>query len=97
MYDVLPKAANIFFSPTDEAKGAALKEFSEQHFPGFLKIMNTRLAGKVYVTGKLSIADFAFGAFLSQTAFNPNSPFQKQFEGIVKNYPNVQAFWSNFA
>ena len=97
IYDIFPKAADIFFSPTDGAKAEALKAFLEVHFPSFLKIMNARLNGRVYVTGKMSVADIAFGAFLSQTACNPASPHHKAFEGVFKQFKNVEAFWANFA
>ena len=97
LYDVAPKAAQIFFAPSDAGKAEALKEFLEVHLPSLLKIMNTRLNGKVYFTGKMSIADIAFGAFLAQTACNPASPHQKAFEGVMKQFKNVEAFWANFA
>ena len=95
--DTLPKAADIFFKPTDGEKADALKSFCDSVLPAFLSIMNTRLNGRVYVTGKLSIADFNFGAFLSSTCYNTNSPHQKTFENVSKNYPNVVAFWQNFS
>ena len=95
--DVFSKAANIYFSPTDAAKAEALKSYLEVHLPNFLKIMNARLNGRVYFTGKMSIADIVFGAFLSCHAYNPSNPHQKMFEGVVKQFKNVDAFWTNFA
>ena len=93
VYDLFPKASDIFFKPTDGEKAEALKAFCDTHFPNFLRIMNTRLNGRVTMTGKLSIADFALGAFLSTSSYNMNSPHQAALENVVKNYPNVVAFW----
>ena len=59
--------------------------------------MDKRLAGKQYFTGKLSIADFSFGAYLASTAYNPAYPHQKAVLGIVAKFKNVEAFYANFA
>ena len=95
--EVFTKCANIYFSPTDGAKADALKQYLEVHFPAFLKVMNTRLNGRVYLTGKLSIGDITLGAFLSCHAFNPANPHQKMFESVLKQFKNVDAFYTNFA
>ena len=64
--------------------------------PNFFKVMNTRLNGKLFMTGRLSIADFALGAFLSQTVYNPANPHQEAFKNVVKSFPNIEKFWANF-
>ena len=97
VYDVMPKFSDIFMAPTDAAKAENLKNFLENTFPVLCKQMDTRLKGRVYFTGKLSIADFAFGAFLSQTVGNPNSPHGAAFTTVIKKFPNICNFWENFA
>ena len=74
LYDVFGPCAQTVFAPTNEAKAAALKTFVETILPPFLQRMDARLAGKLYFTGKLSIADFAVGSFLSATAYNSQFP-----------------------
>ena len=97
IYDVFPKFTDIFMASTDAAKAENLKSFLETTLPTMLKIFDTRLKGRVYFTGKLSIADFAFGSFLSQTVGNPSSPHGAAFTAVLKKFPNCCAFWENFA
>ena len=94
-YDVASAVVPIFFGPTDAVKADALKKFLESVWPTFLKKMDARLNGKQYFTGKLSIADFYIGAFLSQLV-NPANPHTKLFEAEVVKHKNVVAFWNNF-
>ena len=95
-YDIFAYIAKCFFSPSEEGKEAAFKDLLENELPFFLNAMNKRLLGKVHFTGKLSIADFAFGAILSQSVYNKKSPHIDMFQKVVKNYPNVEKFWRNF-
>ena len=95
--DIFPKFTDCFFAASDTAKAEALKAFLENHLPTLLRIFDARLKGRVYFTGKLSIADFAFGAFLSQTVGNPGSPHGAACTAVLKKFPNCCNFWENFA
>ena len=95
-YDIFANISKCYFAPSDEAKEAALKDLLKNELPFFLNALNSRLLGKVYFTGKLSIADFAFGAILSQSVYNKKSPHMEMFQRVVKDYPNVEKFWKNF-
>ena len=93
IYDIIPKLEPIHFAPSDDAKKAALEKAIKEHLPAFFKIMEARLQGKTsIIDGKTTIADFAFGAFLSQSFYNKNNPHMKTFQKVVKAFPNVQAF-----
>ena len=98
VYDFFPRAAMVHFSPTEEARAECLKNLTSEHMPKFFEIIERRLEGKTYVAGqKLSIADFALGALLSQTVHNKANPHSKAYTKIANKFPRLTAYYKQFA
>ena len=94
-FDIFNQVGKINFSPTDEAKKAALDQLMNQIIPNSFKFLENRLSKlniKYVSADNLCYADFCWASFMVTVALNSNFPFSGGIQQQMAMYPKTKQY-----
>jgi glutathione S-transferase len=94
--DLRQAMGKFAFEQDEEKKKAGFHNFIENIFPPWLTAIEKRIAANSSphhaVGDKLTIADFAIGAWAYSAVYNEGNPVHHQFQEVVAKFPHVHAY-----